>query len=628
MIRQMRMSSPIVAVPAAAALLLACGQARAQLTAPSVPIALSGSANTGQYGPNGPSNVGTDFFTGFGSNPSVGRTGGLVILSADTNLITGSVNSFQSGVWIWNGSNTNVVKYTDNPALGGVGTYSTSGVASQLIMNGAGQFAFRDGSGATGVLYTNSGTPGRLLKALDAAPGTGTTPATFASPGNIMAINASGSVATFATLTTGSGVPAVVATAGPTANNTGYWGGTPGALNLLVRQSDQLNASGNVAIPNVLVGAIDTGAYSYNDSGKLLFTGAMQGTGVNTTGGTTSGTNQGLMSTRNGYAEVIARRNSVFPDASGNPATGASTDGVQYRSINTGAACDMNNAGRVVFSSSLNTSAGATPTTNGTSALFSDTVGGTLKTIARHTAALPAMSNLPAGLTWGSTFSASVINGAGTVAFTNGGMGGIDPATGITVTSAANSGLFKMDSTGAFTKVLRSGDSAPAWPAVSGNPALGQVIAGANPLFSGTPSSFIMNAAGQMAFVESLSGVGIVSGQVGNNSALFGVDTDGTIMLIAQKGMLFHVGPGDDRIVSGVSGGLGGPSGTSGNEDGRVSSLDDNGNLVFSLQFADPASGPGATSISSGVFYAHIPAPGATALLGMGGLLAARRRRR
>jgi hypothetical protein len=625
MTRQMSLS--IVAVPAAAALLLNCGQVLAQLTAPSAPIALSGPTNTGQYGPNGPSNVGTDFFTTFGSSPSVGRTGGMAIFSADTSLITGAVNTGQSGVWMWSGSNTNMVKFTDNPALGGVGAYSTSGVASQIIMNGAGQFAFRDGTGTTGVLYTTSGAPGRLLKALDAAPGTGTTLATFASPGNIMTINASGSVATLATLTTGSGVPAVVATAGPTANNTGYWGGTPGALNLLVRQSDQLNAPGNSPIPNVLVGGIDTGAYSYNDSGKLLFTGAMQGTAVNTNTSSLVGTNQGLMSTRNGYAEVVARRGDAFPDAAGAPATGIATDGTQYRAIATGSAADMNNAGRIVFSSTLRTSANLAPTTNGTAALFSDNTG-TLRTIARETFNLPAMSNLGAGLRWGTTYSAAAINAANTIAFTAGGLTGIDPNTGITVTSAANSGLFKVDSSGVFSKVFRSGDSAPAWPAVSGNPALGQVIAGANPLFSGTPSSFVVNALGQMAFTESLSGVGIVTGQVGNNSALFGVDTDGTILLIAQKGMLFHVGPGDDRIVSGISGGLGGPNTTGGNQDGRVSSLDDNGNLVFSLQFADPASGPGATSISSGVFYAHIPAPGAATLLTLGGLLAARRRRR
>ena len=128
-------------------------------------------------------------------------------------------------------------------------------------------------------------------------------------------------------------------------------------------------------------------------------------------------------------------------------------------------------------------------------------------------------------------------------------------------------------------------------------------------MFSGTPSNFIMNSSGQMAFVETLTGVGILTGQAGNQSALFAVDTDGSIYLVAQKGMLFHVGPGDDRIVSGVSGGLGGPNITTGNQDGRSSSLDDNGNLVFSLQFADPAVGPGSTSISSGVFVFHIPAP-------------------
>jgi hypothetical protein len=609
----------------AASLIAASGQAHAQ--ALSIPIALSGATYTGQYGPSGPSNVGTDYFTGFNSNPSIARTSGTVIFSADSHLIFGSVNTLQSGIWQWNGSNVLQANIHDNPAMGGAGTYTTSGIAGQLIENASGQFAFRDNTSANGVLYATSGTPGRLLKALDTAPGTGGSNATFASPGNIMAINAGGSVATMATLTTGSGMnPTVVTTAG-SANNTGFWGGTPGSLNLLIRLNDQLNAPGNVPVSNVFMGAFDTSAYSYNDSGKLLITGAMQGSGVNTTGGTTTGTNQGLVSTRNGYAEMIARRGDSFPDSTGATYVGGSTDGVAYKAITTAGGADMNNAGHVVYSSTLRTSTGATPTTNGTAALFSDNAG-TNRTIARESFNLPVMSNLGAGLKWGSSYTNAVINGADTVAFTASGLTGTDPVTGTTVTSSANSGLFKMDSTGTFTKVLRSGDVAPAWQAVSGNPALYQSVTGGLPLFSGTPSNMVMNSSGQMAFVEALSGVGIVSGQVGNNSGLFAVDSDGTVILVAQKGMLFHVGPGDDRIVSGVSGGLGGPNSTSGNQDGRLSSLDDNGNLVFSLQFADPALGPGASSISSGVFVFHIPAPGTAALLGLGGIVAARRRRR
>ena len=294
MIRSIRLSSFVVAAPSAAALLLVCGQAHAQLTGPSSPIALNGSSNTGMFGPNliDPSTSLPEYFTIFGSSPTIGRSGGEVVFSSDTNIITGEPNTGQGGLWIWNGSNTNLVKYTDNPALGGVGTYSTSGVGSQIITNGSGLFAFRDGSGSTGVLYTNSGTPGRLLKNGDIAPGTGG--ATFNQPGNLMAMNGSGSIATFAQLTTGTGSPAVVASGTtPYPNFAGFWSGTPGSLTLQARMGDQLAATGNVALPNVLIGSLDTGAYSYSDSGALFFSGALAGSAVNTTGGTTTGNNPG-----------------------------------------------------------------------------------------------------------------------------------------------------------------------------------------------------------------------------------------------------------------------------------------------------------------------------------------------
>jgi hypothetical protein len=130
-----------------------------------------------------------------------------------------------------------------------------------------------------------------------------------------------------------------------------------------------------------------------------------------------------------------------------------------------------------------------------------------------------------------------------------------------------------------------------------------------------------MNALGQMVFSESLTGTGIVTGLAGNNTGLFAVDTDGGIYLLAQKGMLFHVGPGDDRVIA--SAGL--PvAGMTGNQDGRASILDDNGNIAVSLQFTDV---PGGSVLSAGVFYFHIPAPSSAALFGIGALVAARRRR-
>jgi MYXO-CTERM domain-containing protein len=622
MSRQLSSSSCVVSIPAALAMLFAAGQAHGQAICPSWPIALTGAPHASdQYGPN----QGPAYFTDLTSpNSNISRSGastGMVIFRGDTNLVGAVGTPGSGGLWTWQGTNNKVVQISDPAPI--TGSYTTGGLNNPIV-NDAGQFAFRDNTATTGAMYSNPGTMGRLLKPLDVAPGTGG--ATFSTFTNNLYMNASGSSVMLAGLTVGSGSPVIVANpAGANANNRGYWGGTPGALSLLVYQGDQLYSPSNIAVTDVQVGTIDGSAFAYNDGGKLLWTGDLQGAAVNTTAGSPAGVGVGnskaLMSTRSGFQEVIARRGDSFPDATGATFTSTTaTDGVCYRTITTGSALDMNNAGRVVYSASLRTSAatgGALPTTGGTIALFSDN-NGTLRTIARETQPLPAMTGLGTGLNWGVGFGANAINGANTIAFVSSSMTGTDPATGLAVTSAANSGLFTMDSAGTCKKILRSNDPAPASSAVSGNPALGQNAG--TVLFSGVPTAYSFNALGQIAFVDGLTGTGIVTGLVGNNSALFGVDTDGSICTIAQKGMLFHVGAGDDRIVSSISF----TPGMSGGQDGRASNLDDLGNIVFSLSFSDTV---GGTATSSGVFYAHIPAPGSAALLGLGGLLAARRRR-
>jgi hypothetical protein len=116
------------------------------------------------------------------------------------------------------------------------------------------------------------------------------------------------------------------------------------------------------------------------------------------------------------------------------------------------------------------------------------------------------------------------------------------------------------------------------------------------------------------------TGSGIVAAQ--NNFALFACDELGVTRLVAQSGTAFEVAPGDVRIVApNVANALGSVLSLtlgSGGQDGRGSSLNDSGLLTFALRFTDG---------SSGVFYTQIPAPGAAALLGFGGLIAARRRR-
>src|SRR6185295_6070766 len=99
-----------------------------------------------------------------------------------------------------------------------------------------------------------------------------------------------------------------------------------------------------------------------NASGRLLFSGALQGSGVSTVAPTN---NQALMSTRNGFKEIIGRRGDAFPDATGTLVSGVpATDAAQYNTVGNSATADMNNAGRVVYPATLRTAAAGTPTTN------------------------------------------------------------------------------------------------------------------------------------------------------------------------------------------------------------------------------------------------------------------------
>src|SRR5262249_40909415 len=144
---------------------------------------------------------------------------------------------------------------------------------------------------------------------------------------------------------------------------------------------------------------------------------------------------------------------------------------------------DMNNAGKVVFTTSLrNAAVGGTQTTG--FALFTDT-SGPLTMVARGGNPMPtilgASGSEHVGVNWGGFSSYNLINRAGTVVFDNSGM------TGSGVTSGNSSGLFTMDSTGAFRKVMRMGDISPAI-ATNGEPVW----------FNGLQGSPSFNALGQV----------------------------------------------------------------------------------------------------------------------------------
>jgi hypothetical protein len=106
-----------------------------------------------------------------------------------------------------------------------------------------------------------------------------------------------------------------------------------------------------------------------------------------------------------------------------------------------------------------------------------------------------------------------------------------------------------------------------------------------------------------------------VSVGLGNGSALWFSDLDGSLYKIARTSDSFQVAPGDFRTIIGI-GGLA----TSGGQDGRIINLSDTGELAFQLDFSDG---------SSGVFAVRVPEP-SFALTGAAvtAVLAGRRRRR
>ncbi|MBS0195300.1 MAG: hypothetical protein JSR77_00925 [Planctomycetes bacterium] len=469
----------------------------------------------------------------------------------------------------------------------GGGTYPTGsdGIFNSTCVNDSGDWAFRVGA-STGLFASSGGVPGRTMLTGDAAPDTGGATYSSVASGTPL-FNSAGQSGYVGNLTVGTGSPAVVIS-GATANSAGVWVGTPGNVHLALRQNDSvlsLDAGGAVR-----VGTLQASSMAINGSGRYVITTALQGT---VTTGNGAGSNASMIATnRNGSLEVIARVGNAAPDANGVP---SATD--IYRNFST-SSIGFNDAGRIVFSSSIRNAAG---TQTATGALFSDTIGGTMRLLAKSGNAMPtiysgsgaALSEFN-GLNWGFGFSNTMINGAGTI-ITN---------AGLANTGASNNtnAVLLMDSSGIFTKVVRDNDVA----IVNGAPLGGDA-------FFNSISSVQLNNAGQVAFNATLRGNGVSAG-LGNGSVLFGWDRTLGLQLIARTGDSFEVSPGVFRTISTI-GGLA----NSGGQDGRLGNLNNYGLLAFELDFSDG---------SSGIFTAAIPEPGVMSAFGILAIASGRRRRR
>jgi hypothetical protein len=552
------------------------------------PTTGSGVHDTDAYGPNQGAGI---FFAAGGSifgREAIDNAGDIIFRGTQVNGATTTI-----GVWVnrWNGTSY----YNTNIALGGAarpggGNFGTTIFDNVLLHDASGSnpesLAFRNNTSSTGGVYSDvTGGMGtglsRVMQNADIAPGTAS--AAYSAVSSAVAMNQNGQTAFASTLTGGD----VVTT--PVANGSGIWVGTPGSMNLAIRQGTTYNAIDPTGA--VTVGSISTGPNCMSNAGLLTFV-PVQGTGV-----TPSGTNanaQAILSTRTGSLEMIMRAN--------NPAAGASA-GELYGNPSTSMA--INNAGNVAFSVSNLHNAAGTVTTPGTS-LFSD-IGGSMTVMARAGAAMPPVANSNpgefSGATWstsGSNFTDIVMNHSGMLAFKG------------SWNAATNAGILTMSPAGALTKVMKAGDVAPGVLDSNNNPGT---------FGASLDAGLQMNSVGQIVFSSTLAGTGIGS-STQNDHALFYFDplNNNKLGLIARRGDMWEVTPGSGNFqkISVLTGEVTNSLGVSGGEDGRVGTLNDNGDFTFHLDFADG---------ESGVYVVHIPAPGTCVLLGLGSIFASRRRR-
>ena len=591
---QSRVAIAIVAIVLGTSL----GSSRSAATPPNLrTVALSGT--DGVFGPG----LGAGVVFDSVDSPAMNLSGQVAFRGS---TVAGS--GLPNGVWIRPDAtetsfNSNLA-LENGPQPGG-GTYVGPNSYNSININNAGDTAFRLGA-SKGAFASNGGVMQRVVLAGDIAPGVGgATYSTSAITSGHPFFNNAGNIAFIGSLTTGTGTPPVSITA-PNSNasaifiGTGDNGAAPNPnLTPVARAGDWFASLGGTATDTKL-NTFSNLTMSFNGNSRYVVLNTLQGSAV-VTGTGAAGNSVALISNRSGSNEAIARIGNAAPDAGGAPSADV------YRTFGA-QAIGFNNLGHVAFNASLRQ--GATQTV--ASALFTDAGTGTLRRVGVAGGAIGnvyAMNDnttpLPefAGLTFGTsaTFSTTLLNANDDLLF----------AANM---SSGGQAFLKMDSAGLLHRVVRVGD----------NPHPG----GLDPLSTGgaCPSTFSsiggisMNSSGNVAYVGNLSNSPCgVSAGFGNSQMLFATHTDGTTVKIARQGELFTYWDGTQLVtktIAAIS------LNSSGGQDGRPGSFNDNGDLLFQLSFT-AASGGG-----SGIFVAQVPEPGSLGLLALGALIAVRRGRR
>jgi len=525
--------------------------------------------------------------------------------------VTGVALSVTAGL-LWalptQAQSTRTVALTGDDAPGLVATPFNSFSGDLFIgvgLNDAGQVAFAAGLdgpvafGSTlGIWSEGSGTLSLLATTGDVAPGTGGDTYTMTY---------------FPTLHNNGTTVYVSLLAG---GNFGFFTENAGVTTIVAHAGDPAPGAGAGVVFEF------PGLSLMNDSGQIAFSGVLTGTGV------VEGNNQGVWSNSSGSMQLLYRKGDLAPGAGGGVFTEAAVDSfnangqiavfgftddlvassgiwndasgslapVALRGDATPGVAGVfggfnsfsfNDNGQTAFSADIFTSidAGGVPSGYLGFGAWSDR-SGTLSLILRE--GDDAIGVGP-GVLFGVP-STPLLNANGQIAFTAKLSGA--------VTTADDSGIWS-DATGSIRLLVREGDAA----------------AGTGVAFGDFGNSeFALNGNGDVAFLGTLVGLGITEGV--NDTGLWAQDSAGVLQLIARTGDLFDVDDSagtDLRQIVAID-----FMGQTNGESGLPIGFNDANQVAFWLGFSDN---------SEGIFVSTVPEPSSLALLSLGGLLIARRRR-
>jgi hypothetical protein len=461
------------------------------------------------------------------------------------------------------------VAVTGGAAPGG-GTYSGVGARPVIGHNGIVAFTANTGSTSSGGLFT--GPPSALLafaRLGSASPGG----AGNYGPFGIPVVSAAGQVATASQLNGPANVgifagypgsvQAVALPGGPAPTGGTYTGLDTPALNTSGTMAFLASMTGGPAAQGIFAGTAGTfqpvavqgavapagGTYTSGFTDPVLNASGQVAFRANLTGGTAT---QGIFVGTSGAVQAAAIQGAAAP-----------AGGIYDFLVGSP---ELNAAGQLAFQARLT---GGTAT----SGLFVGTPGA-IQSVALQGQAAPAGGN------FGSFYPGNLlINSTGQVAFGANLTGG-----------SATQGLFA-GGPGALKPVALQGATAP-----GGNGAVFSDFGSTNP---------VINASGYVAFVASLSGPGVTTG---NDEALF-AGSPGDIQLVARKGDQVDFGTGlGSHTIFAI-----GLTTLSGGEDGNGLAYNDHNQLVYFLDFTDN---------KTGVFESVVVPEPSTGVLSLAGFFA------